>query len=216
MVVPALKILAEVDLADAEPAGKRRPDDLLLDQRLLRGHLGARGLQGRHVGVERRLADRLGRELLLIALEGLLGELRGRLELLQFGEVVVRLAAAAAPCPPGTSLPESNSISSTTPEACAERSAPRTARSVPTAWICACHVVAAAVTVETVCGALAARAMNFLVIEPMNACQPKIPPKTMATSRTMMIERLDHRVNGQRACLARLLRVSWCSRGSFR
>ena len=36
------QVLAEIDLADAQPSGERRPDDLLLDQRLLRRDLGAR------------------------------------------------------------------------------------------------------------------------------------------------------------------------------
>ena len=89
--------------------------------------------------------------------------------------------------PAGTSLPESNSIESTTPEACAERSAPRTARSEPMACTCACHGVLAAVTVETVCGAAAACSMNFLKNDPATACHANTPPMTRATSSTTTI-----------------------------
>ncbi len=85
------QVLADVDLANAQPPGERRPDDLLLDQRLLRRHLGAGRFQRRHIGIDIRLADGLRRELFLVALVVLLGEFGGRLQLLQFGVVIVRL-----------------------------------------------------------------------------------------------------------------------------
>ena len=58
---------------------------------MLRRDLRARRLQCRNVGIDIGLADCLRRKLLQIALVGLIRELGGRLQLLQFGVVIVRL-----------------------------------------------------------------------------------------------------------------------------
>ncbi len=71
---------------------------------------------------------------------------------------------------------------STTPEACAARSAPRTARTVPSAWVRDCQTDAAATMVETFCGMLAWPLMDLPIIFPMNRCHPKMPPMMTATA----------------------------------
>ena len=65
-----------IDLPNAQPTGKRRFDDFLFDQRLLRRHLRARRLQVRHVGIDVGLADGLRRKLFLIAFICLLARVR--------------------------------------------------------------------------------------------------------------------------------------------
>ena len=63
------EILAEIDGADAEVAGERRAQHFLVEDRLLLGDLRLGVLQVGRVGIERRLADRLDLELLLVALD---------------------------------------------------------------------------------------------------------------------------------------------------
>ena len=63
------EILAEVDGANAEVAGKRRAQNLLVEDRLLLGHLRLGVLQIGGVGIQGGLADRLHLELLLVALD---------------------------------------------------------------------------------------------------------------------------------------------------
>ena len=181
-----VQVLTEIDLANAEPSGERCLDDLLLDQRLLRRHLRAGRFQRRRIGVESRLADGLRRELFLIALVVLLGEFRGRLQLLQFGEVVVGLQPqqqlAGRHLVAGVELDFVDHAGRLRREIGAAHGAQRSrppGLATATWW-------RTRSTVDTVCGALAAPAMYFLLIEPMNACQPKTPPSTTATTRSMM------------------------------
>ena len=54
------EVLAEVDLADAEAAGKRRPEVLLFDQGPLLVGLGGIALERGRIAVQGRLAYRLG------------------------------------------------------------------------------------------------------------------------------------------------------------
>ena len=74
--------------------------------------------------------------------------------------------------PAGISAPDSMLILSTTPEACAARSAPRTARRLPRARVRDCQVDVAAMVVDTVCGAVAIWPIAPLIILPTNSCQP--------------------------------------------
>src|SRR3712207_9266316 len=53
------QVLAQVDLANPEPTGERRPHHLAVDLRGQRAELGLGGLQLRLVGVDLRLADRV-------------------------------------------------------------------------------------------------------------------------------------------------------------
>ena len=61
------EILAEIDRANAEMPGERRAQGFLVEDRLLLGDLRLGVLQIGRIGIERRLADRLKLELLLIA-----------------------------------------------------------------------------------------------------------------------------------------------------
>jgi len=88
-------------------------------------------------------------ELFLIALVGLFGEFGGGLELFELRRIIVGPQFSST-VPAATSLPDSKRIWSTTPDACAARSAPRTARKLPMACVRACQLVLAAVVVETV------------------------------------------------------------------
>ena len=67
-------------------------------------------------------------------------------------------------CAGCTSSPDWKSIWSTTPETSSDRSAPFTARRLPTASICGCQSCSPAVTVETVCGGLAIEAMTCWIM----------------------------------------------------
>ena len=87
--MPADEELAEIDLAQAELAGERRAQGLLVDDRLLLGDLRLGVAQVGLVVVDDRLADGLGLELLDVAVVGDLGELRRRLERLQLGDLVL-------------------------------------------------------------------------------------------------------------------------------
>src|SRR5271165_5265350 len=72
------------------------------------------------------------------------------------------------------------------PEACDDKSAPRTARKLPVACKRDCHFCSAAVMVDTVWGAVAAAPMYLLIILAMKVCQPKMPPNMSATARPRM------------------------------
>ena len=81
-------------------------------------------------------------------------------------------------------------MDSTTPETSSDKSAPLTARRLPTASILGCHSLKAALVTEMVCGGLLRAPMNFLIIMPLNTWNPKIPPNTMATATSMITMRL--------------------------
>src|SRR6266571_4364723 len=69
-------------------------------------------------------------------------------------------------------------------------SAPRTARSVPTAWNSPCHSANCAFAVETVCGGMPFAAMSARIMTPKSALKPNSPPKSATTIASMMIMRL--------------------------
>ena len=79
---------------------------------------------------------------------------------------------------------------STTPATSSDRSAPRTARNEPIASSFGCHSLKPALTAETVCGGEPMAVMNFLIMDALNAWNPKIPPNTMATAMSMITMRL--------------------------
>ena len=83
------QVLAEVDLADAEAAGKRCAKVLLLDQGPLLVGQGDIARERGRIAVQGRLAYRLGLELPAAAIVVEPGNLRGGLQRPQFGDVVV-------------------------------------------------------------------------------------------------------------------------------
>src|SRR5206468_1230368 len=77
-----------------------------------------------------------------------------------------------------------------TPDNSGAMSAPRTARSVPTAWNSPCHSVNCALAVETVSGGTPFAAMPWRAMIGSNALKPNSPPKSTPTIANMMIMRL--------------------------
>src|SRR5712691_10912312 len=77
-----------------------------------------------------------------------------------------------------------------TPGTSGAMSAPRTARSVPTAWNSPCHSANCAFAVETVCGGMPFAAMSARIMTPKSALKPNSPPKSATTIASMMIMRL--------------------------
>ena len=80
--------MSEVDGANAEMTGKGRAQQLLVDDGLLLRHLRLRVLQVGGIGVERRLADRLHLELLLVTVVSDVAQLRHRLQRMQPRDIV--------------------------------------------------------------------------------------------------------------------------------
>src|SRR4249920_2079932 len=77
-----------------------------------------------------------------------------------------------------------------TPDTSGARSAPRTARSVPTAWNSPCHSVNCALAVETVCGGTPCAAMLSRILPPNQYLKPNSPPNNIPTAPSMMSMRL--------------------------
>src|SRR6266850_2345491 len=77
-----------------------------------------------------------------------------------------------------------------TPDSSGAMSAPRTARSVPTAWNSPCHSVNCALAVDTVWGGMPWEAMFLRITFPSRALKPNSPPKSAPTINNMMIMRL--------------------------
>ncbi len=76
------------------------------------------------------------------------------------------------------------------PETSSDRSAPFTARRLPTASTCGCQSCNPAVTVETVCGGLAIDAITCWMMCALKFWNAKNPPSTMPTAINMMTMRL--------------------------
>src|SRR6266705_7018223 len=76
------------------------------------------------------------------------------------------------------------------PDTSGAMSAPRTARSVPTAWNSPCHSVNGALAVETVWAGTPCAEMLFFITPPRNALKPNSPPNNTPTATSMMIMRL--------------------------
>src|SRR5712664_2630953 len=77
-----------------------------------------------------------------------------------------------------------------TPDNSGAMSAPRTARSVPTAWNSPCHSVNCALAVETVWAGAPCAEMLFFITPPRKALKPNSPPNNTPTATNMMIMRL--------------------------
>src|SRR5690349_6989775 len=85
-----------------------------------------------------------------------------------------------------TSSPELNEIESTTPATSSDRSAPRTARKLPTASMVGCQLDECAVIADTVCGGALIVLMNFLIMAALNDWNQKMPPNTTPTASSMI------------------------------
>ena len=138
------EILAEIDRANAEMTGERRAQRLLVEDGLLLRDLRLGVLQVGGIGVERRLADRLDLELLLVALVGDLRSVPPSPAAIRSLATSSSERSFSSTAPSSTSSPELNEIESTTPETSSDRSAPLTARRLPTASIFGCHSLHAA------------------------------------------------------------------------
>ena len=186
---PGAEILAEVDGADAEMAGKRRAQEFLVEDRLLLGDLRLGVFQIGRVGVQGGLADRLDLELLEVALIGDLVQLRRRLQRFELGGVVVgaqlQQQRALFDIVSGIErdrIDDAGDFQRQVGPLHGAQTADRLDGRLPS--------LGAALVVETVCGGDFMELMNFLIMAPLNAWNPKIPPNTTATATSMITMRL--------------------------